>query len=381
MVFSRLKSFVYTIDFIDCFKTRGFIVIFDSIKYMEWFKGKQPVKYDLCYSSVKNISLSRLEVDWEKMELTGQNVYGYIPLLESIAQKYNVETENVVSVLGTSQGLFVVCAALLQKGDRVLVERPTYEPLLAVSRSFEAEITRFERPYAAGYQVDLDDLKNRISQDTKLIILTDLHNPSGVHIPQSEMEEILCVAEEVGAWVLLDGVYGEFLDRDSAIFPLKSRRKVILISSLTKAYGLGGIRCGWVIAPMEIVRSIKRIIDHMNVEGTYLTELISVEIMSKLEEIKSGNSADILRNLNRVRDLIEKEDGLSWIEPDGGVVCFPRVEGKMTGDDLSRILRRDYDTAVVPGRFFEAPQHFRLGFGVPPDILDAGLENIRKALR
>ena len=381
MVFSRLKSLLYTIDFIDCIKAKGFVVKFDPIKYMEWFKGKQSVKYDLCYSSVKNFSLSRLEVDWGKLELTGQNVYGYIPLLESIAQKYNVGTENVVSVLGTSQGLFVACAALLQKGDRVLVEKPTYEPLLAVPRSLEAVMVRFVRPYTAGYQVDLEDLKSRISRDTKLIILTDLHNPSGVHIPQPEMAEILCIAEEAGAWVIMDGVYGEFLDKDSAIFPLERGRKVILISSLTKAYGLGGLRCGWVIAPPEIVRSIKRIIDHMNVEGAYLTEVLSFKIMSKLEEIKSGNSADIRRNLSRVRDLIEDEDGLSWIEPDGGVVCFPRIEGEKTGDDLSRILRKDYDTAVVPGRFFEEPQHFRLGFGVPPDILDAGLENIRKALQ
>ena len=135
------------------------------------------------------------------------------------------------------------------------------------------------------------------------------------------------------------------------------------------------------MAGSELARRLRRIIDYIHVEGVFIAELIGRRMFDKLDEIKKRNRKLIDKNKSLVRDWIADEKGLSWVEPAGGVICFPRIEGVLDGDELAGILRESYDTAVVPGRFFEQPRHFRLSYGGDTGILVEGLENIAKALR
>lgn len=347
---------------------------------MEWFKTKSKVSIDLCPSGVESLTRKDLDLRWEDLEISGDNFYGYSPLLQAIGRRYGVSEDSVVSTIGTSQALFLVCAALLEPGDEVLVETPVYEPLLAVPEAFAARVVRLSRRYEEGYQFSLEIVKRFLSPKTRFILLTNLHNPSGTLIPRAFLEQVVQTARERDVSVVVDEIYLEFLDDEPTAFHLADN--VIVISSLTKVFGLGDIRCGWVLAQPELARSMRRIIDSMHVEGVFIGENIAFRAFDRLDEIKKKNRAWISRNRALVRDFIGREDSLSWIEPTDGVVCFPKIENpSVNGDILADLLRSKHDTAIVPGSFFEQSQHFRLGFGVNTDSVEAGLDNIRKVLK
>lgn len=353
---------------------------YKSVEYMEWVKTRTPAAFDLTKSSVRNMQLAELDLDLSALELTGNNAYGYPPLMEKIAGCYGVETDCVVSTLGTSHALYLVCAALCGMGDRVLVEDPAYEPLLAVPRSFSAKLARLTRRFGDGFKLIPELVEEELKEKTRLIILTNIHNPSGAWNDPLSLEKIFLMAERAGSMVLIDEVYLDFMmpPKNASSFHLGNN--VIVISSLTKVYGLGGLRCGWIIAPSVMAAELRRIVDHINVEGAYVGDLISDAVWEKKELIRLNLRETIRSNHQIVKDWVESEPGLSWHEPDGGVVCFPRIETGQTGSELEAVLRRDHDTGIVPGRFFGREKHFRLGFGGSDDILKQALFHIHSAL-
>lgn len=354
---------------------------FETIRYLEWFKTKPKARIDLCRSGEVSLLLKDLDIEMEGLDISGENPYGYPSLIEAVAQKYNVKEENVVITLGTSQALYVVCAACLERGEEVFIETPVYEPLQAVPRVFDARIKRFERKFKEKYTFDLDELSTSLSPETRLILLTNLHNPSAAYVPLSFLKTLARIAEKKGTRVVVDEIYLDFLKGKQRETSFHLSDSIIVISSLTKVYGLGGLRCGWILAPSKLVKRMRRILDYIQVEGVFIGEKISSEVFGQLDLIQNQNEARNRQNKARVKRFIQDEERLSWVEPAGGVICFPRVEGEMGGDKLAEALLRDFDTAVVPGSFFEAPEHFRLGFGVDPEILARGLDNIKKALK
>jgi hypothetical protein len=353
---------------------------FETIKYVEWIRTRQGVKIDLCRSGTENFSLKDLNLNWEGLEIFGENAYGYHPLLEAVASRYKVREENVVTTIGASHALFLACAALLARGDEVLVEKPAYEPLLAVPAAMEAKILRFERRFEEGFQVDVKEFESLLSSKTKLVILSNLHNPSGTLLSRSLLNNLAGIAQKKGVRILVDEIYLEFLEGPEKESSYSLADNIIVISSLTKVYGLGGLRCGWILAPAELAKRIRAVIDYTNIDGVFIGEQISARIFSQLDSINEKNKELVGQNREMIRDFIQEEERLKWVEPAGGVVCFPKVEAGLSGDSLAALLQEKYRTSVVPGSFFEEPQHFRLGFGVAPSILASALKYIKKVL-
>lgn len=353
----------------------------EPVAYMEWAKLHALAKINLTRSGLTDISLSELGVDRQGLEINGEHAYGYPPLVEAISARYRVREECVLTVNGASQGIFFVGAALLGPGDEVLVEEPAYEPLLSVPRFFRAEVKRFKRRFEQGYAVNLDNLLPALSARTKLVVLTNLHNPSGVYLAERTLREVAAAASAKGALVLVDEIYLDFLGgtEPETSFPLADN--LIVTSSLTKVYGLGGLRCGWVLAPEPLLERMKRLMDLVSVEGVYIGEQVSARAFLRLDSLRAQTRPLIEANFALVKDFIKTEKKLSWVEPAAGIVAFPRIEAAVDGSRLARILRDDFDTAIVPGNFFEEPDHFRLGFGVPKETLEQGLDNIRRALK
>src|SRR5213083_81073 len=153
--------------------------------YMQWAKKRPKVKYDLALSGILNLPFAELEATIDDIDLNGDNSYGYRPLVEALAAHCQVDPESVVTISGgTSMANHLAMAAAIEHGDEVLIEQPTYEPLLALAEYFGAKIKRFARPAADGYRVDLTDLRSKVSSETRLIVLTNLHNPSSALIDQ-----------------------------------------------------------------------------------------------------------------------------------------------------------------------------------------------------
>lgn len=353
---------------------------FPDIEYMRWAKMHAKPDVNLCSSGVKRIKVSDIPFSWTDIELDGDNVYGYEPLMQAVADRYAIRRNQVVPAVGTSNALFMLCAAVLNPEDNVLVESPAYEPLAAVPAVFSRGISRVKRRFENKYALDADEAAEAVSSRTKLIILSNLHNPSGVYSPPETLAAIAEAAARCGALVCVDEVYLEFLDVDPKETAFHLGENIVVISSLTKVFGLGGLRCGWIAAPEKLADKLRIIMDHVYVERSYPAEQLAFQIFPRLDALKAVNRKLINRNHSLVKDFIESRPELLWVEPDGGIVCFPRIEDKMDGSELAACLEKEYAAAVVPGRYFEQPQHFRLGFGVDTPVLETGLERIGKAL-
>jgi len=221
-----------------------------------------------------------------------------------------------------------------------------------------------------------------LDQKPKLVLLTNIHNPSGVLISRQTLLEVAQAAQRVGAWLRVDEVYLEYLSGEESRTAFGLADNIIVISSLTKVFGLGGLRCGWILAPNPLVPVLRRAMDHLFVEHVYIAEQLAARIFPKLDAIKEKNRARIAGNRETVERFMLGESVLAWIEPaPGGIICFPRVNSSLGGDGLAKVLMDRHSTVVVSGSFFEDAGHFRLGFGVKPEVLAKGLVNIRNAIQ
>lgn len=350
---------------------------------MHWAKTQSFAQYSLATSGVTHYPLKDLGVDLKDLEISGPTYYGYEPLQQSLSQKCGVAKDCVASAIGTSMANHLVLAALLEAGDEVLIEQPTYEPILAVANYLKADIKRFPRDFQSGFQINPDQLKKLVTPRTKLIVITNLHNPTGVITDNDTLKAIGKIAQEAGAKVLVDEVYLEclFPKHGERISAFHLGNEFVITSSLTKAYGLSGLRCGWILAEPELIQSILRINDLFAATPSHTSELLSMVALSKLSQIAERSKSLIQTNralLNRFFD--EQKETLDVLTPQYGTIAFPRLKNR-DPEEFFRTLREKYETLVVPGRFFEMPQHFRIGIGGSTDNLVNGLERMAKCLR
>ena len=349
--------------------------------YMEFAKLRSAAKYNLASSGMANFTMQELGVTIDQLEINGPDSYGYEPLKQAIAGRYRVPVECVVTAMGTSMANYFALAGCTNPGDEVLVEQPTYSLLLDTARYLGLEITRFARPAALDYQCDLDDLARRISSKTRAIVLCNLHNPSGALIPDSVLREIAALARRVGALVIVDEVYREMLwelQPQSAVHV--DPEIFISTNSLTKAYGLSGIRCGWVLAPQEVAERIWHIHDLHAATNAYPAELLGVIAFEKLAAITAIQRQRLDTNRKLLRECLDSQSALDYFWPEHGTVVFPRIKNG-NAEDFANRLRRDYQLGVVPGTFFEDAQRVRIGIGGKTEEVRASLAQLSRALR
>ena len=349
-----------------------------SSSYMNWAKTSSTAKFNLATSGLGNLKLRELHVSLDDLEITDGG-YGYQPLIQSIATRYRVETDSIVTAAGTTFANHLAVAALIKPGDEVLVEQPAYEPLLAAIQYLGAHVKRFPRRFENGFQISLDELEPLVTRNTRLIVITNLHNPSGVLIDTAVMKQIGEIARRSGARVLVDEVYMETLFEDPPLTHFHLGNEFVTTSSLTKAFGLSGLRCGWIFAEPELAKRMWLLNDLFASTPVHSGERLSVVAMEQLEEI-GGRAQQLLdRNRGILNEFLDTREDLEVIRPAFGTVMFPRVR-RGSADSLCQLLREKYETSVVPGRFFEMPGHFRIGITAETDVLEHGLERLGRAL-
>ncbi len=354
--------------------------MFVPAPYMEWAKTRPRATWDLAGSNLLGCTFDDLPEALDIVELGGANDEGYVPLVEAIASRYGVDAGRVALATGASGGNFLVYAALLKPGDHVLVERPGYDPLMAAAEMMGASVTRFERRFEDRYALDPGAVRAALTPATRLIVVTNSHNPSGVVADVDVLDAVGRVAESAGAHVLVDEVYLE-AGLQRAVSPAATRSEVfITTSSLTKAYGLSGLRCGWVLASPEVAHRVRRTRDVVDGTGAFPAEQMAAVAFEHLDRLAARARTILQRNVAAVRAFLGSREELEWVEPDGGSVVFPRLKGFADAEPFVTRLLSGYQTAVVPGRFFEAPAHFRIAFGGSPETVAGGLARIGQAL-
>jgi hypothetical protein len=347
--------------------------------YLEWAKRRSSPRFDLAGSGVLACSIDELPGAAGALSFSGMNEDGYAPLVEAIALRYGVDASRVTTAQGTSGANFLVCAALLAPGDDVLVERPGYDPLLGSPRLIGARTNRVDREFAEGYALDPDRVRHAMTPRTRLIVVTTPHNPTSAAAGGAALEDIGRIAASAGAYVLVDEVYQDA--GDPAIPAAATRGDVfITTNSLTKSYGLAALRCGWTISSPALAERFRRTRDVVDGTGSILAERLAVLAFSRLDALHVRARTLLDTNVRLVRDFLAGRPALEWVDPGGGTVVFPRLRGVDDTSALADRLLREHETAIVPGRFFEAPAHFRLGFGGATEVVAGGLQALGREL-
>ena len=341
-------------------------------EYMYWARNQAPVRHHLASSEVPHFRMDAWEIDPAGLELDGASRYRYPPLRAAIARKAGVAPDRVVMADGTSMANMLAMAGLIAPGDTVLIEHPVYEPLVAAARFLGAEVTHFQRK-GPDFALDPDAVKAALTPRTTLIVLTNLHNPTG----NLADTETLRAIGALGVRLLVDEVYLDAAPGQRSAALLGDA--FVCTSSLTKVYGLSGLRCGWVLAEPVLAERLWRLNELFSVAQAHPAERLSLLALDRLDEVAAETPALLQRNRALANAFFENRSDLEVAPMVHNVTCFPRLrQGGV--DALNERLRSAWDTSIVPGRFFGLGDHFRMGVGQPTALLAAGLDRLGRAL-
>jgi aspartate/methionine/tyrosine aminotransferase len=348
-------------------------------EYMPWAKLHSVARFNLATSGVAGFPLSELPVDMEQLQIHGDSAYGYEPLQQAIANKCGVDPDCVVAAAGASMANHLAMAALLDPGDEVLIEHPTYELLAAAASYLGVGVKSFARREESGYALDPAEILRVLSPRTRLIILTNLHNPTSVRTPDYVLLEVGDLAKSVGAHVLVDEVYLDAVYENTPQTSYHLGPEFIVTSSLTKVYGLSGLRCGWILAQPDLARAMWRLNDLFGSIAAHPAELLSVVAFQHLDQIRERARKIVEADRVLLNDFLSQQSGVSAARTEFGTTAFLRLKNGDAERFLER-LRTEHETSVVPGRFFGMPNHFRIGMGVNTEMFGEGLRRIALAL-
>jgi aspartate/methionine/tyrosine aminotransferase len=347
---------------------------------MRWAKVHPTPRFGLTRSDLHHCELGDLPGAREALALTGPNDDGYAPLVEAIAEHHGVGSDRVCTAAGASGANFLAIAALVRPGEGLLVETPGYDPLVGAGELLGAEVGRFERVFEDRWKLDPERVARGLTDNTRLVVVTDPHNPTGALATDEELLAVVDVAEKVGAHVLVDEVYREAVfDRPWRPAARLSDR-IISTSSLTKAFGLSGLRCGWAVAEPRVCASMRRVRDVVDAVGAFPGERLSVVAFDHLPALRERARSILEPNSRMLAKFVDGHDVLEWVPPVGGAVAFPRIRGVEDTGDFARKLAGQYDTGIVPGAFFQCPAHFRVAIGGLTDMLGGAFEALGRAL-
>ncbi len=350
--------------------------------YMHWSKTQSRARFNLATSGVAPFPLRQLPVDLEKLEINGDSTYGYALLQEAIAVHHGIDPECVVESAGTSMANHLAMAAIIEPGDEVLIEHPAYGPILDVAQYLQAKVKRFPRTEENGWAVDSSEIRRCVTPKTRLIVITNLHNPTSVLTPDSVLREIGDIARSVGALVLVDEVYLDAVYEGTPQTSFHIGPEFVVTSSLTKVYGVSGLRCGWILARPDLAWKMRRLNDLYSATAVYPGELLSVVAFQQLNRLRETGRRIVEADRKLLRDFLAQQPALSTVQTDWGTTSFVRLAHSRgsNADVFLERLRSQFETSAVPGRFFEMPDHFRIGMGVNTEMFAEGLSRLGRAL-
>jgi aspartate/methionine/tyrosine aminotransferase len=283
----------------------------------------------------------------------------------------------------------VMAALFTRPGDQVLIEAPTYPLLVETARYHHGEVHVFARD-PDDFAIEPDRIRSAIRgrgrdgialRRLRLIVITNLHNPSGALADDATLREVHEIADEYGAHILIDEIYLDAVDGARSAFFLGPR--FITTNSLTKICGLGGLRCGWILAEEAVAQRIRRLTDLFDVHPPHIAERLSVLALRDLargtDSAIGAWARDLLScNSQSLAAFLRSRHDVSAREHSAGTVSFPGL-AHGTVEELERAAQ-SAGTAIVPGRFFGAPERFRIGIGRSTPVVEEGLRRLAVAL-
>lgn len=303
---------------------------------------------------------------------------------DMLADRYAVERDQVLCTTGATGGLSLIYRAFLKPGDHILVETPGFDLFSHLAEACHADVERFQRS-GDTFAIDVTEVERKLRPDTRLVVISDLHNPSGMATPEETLRALAALAEARGFLLVVDEVYADYVPEGRRRSPAASfSPAVISISSLTKIYGLGVLRCGWIVGASDIVKFLSALNGRIEFGVSTMSHAIAAHVLADPSPFEDHSRRYVARCRPLFEDWFDSmvaEGLLAGALPQDGCICFPSLPGVADTRAFTEWLIARSGVIVAPGEYFGAPGHVRIGFCQEDDKLDAGLRGFEEGLR
>ena len=357
-------------------------------------RHEHDVEINLSESGVRSLHLEDLVEGVDLEDLLGQELgytqtNGTVPLRERIAALYGgASAANVLVTNGGSEANFVTCWHLIEPGDEVVVIRPVYMQIPGLARSFGATardvwLEAGQLQTSARWRLDLDAVRAAVTPCTRLIAVCNPNNPTGARLGEAEVAELCAVAADRGCWVLADEIYrGAELDGRDTPSAWGRHNRVIVTGGLSKAYGLPGLRIGWVAGPAGLIDELWGRHDYVTIAPGAVSDRLARLALdpSRRGRLLARARAQLRENQAIVRTWVSEQHRVQQIPPEAGAVTLIRYAGTRSSAQLAETLRATQGVLVAPGVHFGLEHHLRLGLGGDAGPLREGLARLGRVL-
>jgi aspartate/methionine/tyrosine aminotransferase len=346
---------------------------------MAWARSRPAPNYDLVSSDLQPVMAHEWPALGDPAGHDADDGDLDAALTAAIAAHCGVLAASVVTAVGASGASFLALVALLRPGDGVVAEDPGHAPLSMAARALGAHVIPLPRLPANGYAVDVAAIAEAITPRTRLVALSRPHNPTGAPIDTRTLEAIADVAERARIHVLVDEVYLDTIGGGSLTPAATISDRFISTSSLTKAYGLLNLRCGWALAGAGVAARM-RAAGAVVAPAPAASQRLALRAFADLPLLADRARRIVAGNRSRLQHVLANRDDIAWTPPAGGTVAFPQLLRVPDVDAFVDRLLIEGHTAVIPGRFFGRPEHIRVAFGTGAGELAHGLAALTAAL-
>jgi aspartate/methionine/tyrosine aminotransferase len=355
-------------------------------------KWENVVEYNMSESGVHAMTVRELVDDPVVMDKLLSTELGYaqsngiIELREHIAALYpGANPDNVLVTVGCAEANFVTPQTILRPGEETAIMLPNYMQIWGIVHNLGFRIKTFNLKEERGWALDLNELKDAVSDKTKLIAVCNPDNPTGYILTEAEMDAIVAAADRVGAWILADEVYSgaERLTETETPSFWGRYDKVLAHNSLSKAYGIPGLRIGWVVGPADTVDEIWARHEYTTIGASMLSnKLAAIALSPEVRPRLTQRARDYIRQGYPILNawMEEHEGTFTVVPPQAAAIAFVHYHLDINSTELVNRLIREKSVLIVPGDHFGLDYHLRISFGLPPDYLRAGLDRIHELI-
>ena len=319
------------------------------------------------------------------LRLSYGDILGSEELLNAIASMYDsAKRENVIVMNGGSAANFIALFTLIEPKDEVISVYPTYQQLYSIPKAFGAAVKLLHLRYEDSFLPDVEELKKLVTPKTKVICINNSNNPTGSLMPDALLEEIVCVARSVGAWLYCDEMYRFMAHSGEKVTSVADMyEKGIISCSLSKCFSLAGLRLGWLVGPRGFINEVANRRDYTTISCGRIDDLLGRAAIQCREKIFARN-LEIVRACAGVLDeWVNSEPRIDYVRPQAGTTAFLRYDCDIPSEDFCRRLMERDGTFLLPGRCFgpEFDRFLRIGYSYEPQALKAGLDKVSAFLR
>lgn len=352
---------------------------FPPFDLLHWFVDNHTAKYNISLSDMLPASLSEVGLKITELNLAENFPHGSPELRKLLAEQHDVEPDRVLVTASCSEANLDVCASLLNQGDDAIVIMPNYPPLRDLPKGIGANVKELYLSPEDDFRLDLKALEKATTKKTRLVILTNINNPTSSIVDEDQLAKLADMAERKGFHVMCDETFRELAFEKKTPTAAVFGDRMVVTNTMSKVYGMGGLKLGWIVASGAAMRRITNFTEYNTVSSSGLSDRIALVVMRDKKKYVERARSIINRNRPVVEDWFGRNDRVHWKDPGIGNVAFPQVDADV--DLLARTLLEKYGTIMAPGSYFGVKDRFRLGFGRSTEDLITGLENFDKALK